>query len=75
MTTTIDQDATPSQLQKMIRYVPGDNIELILESLDDDLAALQGVHKNGDYVKTAIVFDIFLDVRNKLKNLLEDDDE
>lgn len=70
MTTTLEdiEAATPS-----VMYVPGENIELVIESYDGYLARLLSLDRQGNYVKIDRVFDILLDMRDDLKGLLRTD--
>lgn len=65
MTTAVADPATPNTV-----YVPGVNIEAVISSFDEDLARLQSFDREGNYIKFDKVFDIMLDIRNKLKDLL-----
>lgn len=65
MTTATCEAATPTST-----YVPSENIELVIASLDEDLARLQKQDRTGAYIKFDDAFDILLDIRNKLTGLM-----
>lgn len=54
-------------------YVNGENIQEVIDSLDEDLANIQANEMNGQYVRIGTVFNVVLDVRNKLTNLIQVD--
>jgi hypothetical protein len=66
MTTTID--ATPST--ELVVYVIGNDIQALIDSMDLDMAQLQE-RREGYYIKIDKAFDVLLDVRSKLKGLIE----
>lgn len=75
MTNSILDNSTPSVDDLPdLRFVHASDVEYVIDSLDDDMANIKNNCVNGEYVKVGIVFDVLLDVRNKLTELTHDDE-